>query len=164
MCDDLVIVGFKVFKEKIKKGIKCRTLRRVSERYMRMFPGTTLHLYWKPRTKEMELLHKVQLAHYYFTTFENITEQEAWRDGFGSLEEMHAFLRETYKKEAETQEYMWLTWDPPCAECGTRMILNLDENPEGYEIHQCPECSNVRIYEPASGETSVIVDQVIGLD
>lgn len=155
--DDLVIVGFKVFKEKIQQGLKCRTLRRVSERYMRMFPGTILHLYWKPRTKEMELLHKVQLTHYYFTTFEELSDLDARLDGFNHLFELHAFLRETYKAEAETQEYMWLVWDPPCAECGTRMLLveSPPENEEGYEIHKCPKCTNVRIYEPASGHISV---------
>ena len=106
----MVTVGFTMLKEKILSGEKTQTIRRWSEKYARLWPGVKLHLYWKLRTKECELL---LIRHLKFSmgpiTFSEFTEAMAVADGFNSLEEMQTAFRGMYK-DAETQEYIVLVW------------------------------------------------------
>lgn len=110
---DLVSINFTVFKEKILSGEKCQTIRVDKEYYRRLMPGVTLHLYWKMRTKECELLWKVKMDHYVPITFAEFTEEIAIADGFNSLAEMYAFFLKTYGKKAETQPYLLIKWEKP---------------------------------------------------
>jgi len=148
----MVIIGFKVFKDKIETGLKFRTLRKRKEYYLRLWPGDFLHLYWKPRTPEMELIHKVRMRNYVPTTFAAITEAEARMDGFNSLEEMRDFLRETYKSKAESQDYLWIIWDPPCVKCKTQMKFYRRLTKDGFEIYVCPKCGQELRVQPSTGD------------
>ena len=106
----MVAVGFTKLKEKILNGEKTQTIRRYSEHWARLWPGVKLHLYWKLRTKNCELLLIRHLKHSIGPiTFSEFTESMAVADGFNSLEEMQTAFREMYK-DAETQEYIILVW------------------------------------------------------
>lgn len=106
----MVSVGFTKLKEKILSGEKTQTIRRWSEHWARLWPGVKLHLYWKLRTKDCELLLIRHLKHTIGPiTFSEFTEAMAIADGFNSLEEMQTAFREMYK-DAETQDYIVLVW------------------------------------------------------
>lgn len=107
----MVAVGFTKLKEKILSGEKTQTIRRWSEHYARLWPGAKLHLYWKLRTKECELLFVTHLKHSIGPLkFSEFTEELAVADGFNNLAEMQEAFREMYK-HADDQEYIVLVWE-----------------------------------------------------
>ena len=109
----MVAVGFTVLKERILLGEKTQTIRRASPHWLKVQAGTTLHLFWKLRTPECERLGEGPCTYRSNPIrFQDFDLDLAIRDGFTSLEEMQAWFRSTYKKEAETQEYVVLRWDP----------------------------------------------------
>lgn len=110
----MVIIGFKVFKDKILSGEKRQTIRVAKPYYTRLKPGDPLHLYWKPRTKEMELLHEVPLKRSRLIFWQDFTEELALKDGFSSLVHMQDWFIKTYgEKDAMGQGYMLLEWHDP---------------------------------------------------
>lgn len=109
----MVAVGFTVLKERIQVGEKTQTIRRASPHWLKVQPGMTLHLFWKLRTPECERLGEGDCTYRSDPIqFQDFDHDLAIRDGFDSLEEMQTWFRSTYKKQAETQEYVVLRWRP----------------------------------------------------
>ncbi len=108
----MVAISFSVLKEQILAGEKTQTIRRASPHWMKVQPGTTLHLFWKLRTPTCERLGEGPCTYRSDPIkFQDFDHDLAIRDGFTSLEEMQGWFRSTYKKQAETQEYVVLRWD-----------------------------------------------------
>ncbi len=109
----MVSIGFTVLKEEIVAGIKTQTIRRASPHWLKVQPGTTLHLFWKLRTPECERLGEGNCIYRSEPIrFQEFDHDLSIRDGFTSLDEMQGWFRSTYKDKAETQEYVVIQWEP----------------------------------------------------
>ena len=116
------LIGFTVFKEKVKDGTKRQTIRKLRKCPIRK--GDRLYLYWHTRRKDCEKLgeaictevfeivicsnRKIHLddpfPHY--LTFDD-KDDLAKRDGFGSIKEFFDFFEQHHSLPARFQVIRW---------------------------------------------------------
>jgi len=127
----MVLVGFTLFKEKILDGTKTQTIRKMRSRPF--ITGDTLHLYWKTRTPQCELLKITkakEVFNLYVTFYDDRVkfERKTWKgikeltaievnrialkDGFDSAQEMSDWLYETHgtKDYGSIQLFQVIRW------------------------------------------------------
>ena len=90
--DSMVAISFSVLKEQIKRGEKTQTIRRASPHWLKVQPGTTLHLFWNLRTHGCERLGEGMCSYRSDPIkFQDFDHDLAIQDGFTSLEEMQGW-------------------------------------------------------------------------
>lgn len=110
----MVAINFSVFKDKILNGSKRQTIRLLNKKWCRVFDKTELcytvmlQLYWRQRSKESELLMEIELRSLFPKKLNQITEKEAFDDGFKSLEELWVWFKKTYPKIDFEKEYLMI--------------------------------------------------------
>lgn len=95
------LLGFSVFKDKILNGEKRQTIRKARKIPIKV--GDTLYLYWKPRTKQCELLKVVKCTESLRLKFLEFCDDEdiARNDGFENVAEMKEWFEKHYDLKPE---------------------------------------------------------------
>jgi hypothetical protein len=98
----MVLIGFTRFREKIENGTKRQTIRKPRKRPIQV--GDKLHLYWKPRTKECELLRVEKCVSKDVVKWGDIKHDIgiAQADGFGGISDYYTFFYDTHEPSNET--------------------------------------------------------------
>ena len=127
----MVALSFSVFKEKVKRGEKCQTIRPYTfKRFEMIMRLRVLQLYWKQRTKKRERLgtgHVTKIFRIYFNTFfkevwvedyfgcgfcsmsETESRDLALRDGFDSFEQMFDYFKNVHG-DLDNKVFMVIRW------------------------------------------------------
>lgn len=113
----MVLLGFTVpnARENILSGRKITTIRpKLTEERKASMIKNGLHLYDKPRTKDMKLIAHAEVANIKDIVFKNCTPMELMLisayDGFTSVNEMKNFFFEKYGKSYNEKEFSIIEW------------------------------------------------------
>ena len=77
------LLGFTKLKQKLLDGSKTQTIRKPRKHPIRV--GDKLYIYWKLRTKECEKLGEAIVTKTVRKKLEDITNEDAIKDGFADL-------------------------------------------------------------------------------
>jgi hypothetical protein len=99
------IISFGVFKEKIKSGLKHKTMRnKESKKFQRIYKKFKnskdplyIQIFWKQRTSQSELLGYAKIMNIRLIALGALDEQEYLEDGFGSKREGLEWFAKTHK-------------------------------------------------------------------
>lgn len=102
------LLGFTKLQSKLYDGSKTQTIRRPRKHPIKV--GNKLFIYWKLRTKECHRIGTGVVIRIVRKPFHAFTEEDAILDGFNSLPELRAALKEMYNA-FEMTLFDIITWD-----------------------------------------------------
>jgi len=79
------LLGFTKLKDKLLDGSKTQTIRK--PRKIPLKVGDKIYIYWMLRTKNCEKLGEAKITRIERKRFQDITEEDAVRDGFSTLKD-----------------------------------------------------------------------------
>ena len=113
----MVMIGFTVDHalENIRSGKKTTTIRpKLSDKTKKQLQRCGLHLYDKPRTKNMKLIGRAEVASITDVVFKDCTLGQlailALNDGFNNPGEMRKFFFEKYGEKYAEMEWSVIEW------------------------------------------------------
>jgi len=84
------LLGFTKLLDKLLDGTKTQTIRKPRKHPLKV--GDILHIFWKMRTKQCRKLGEAKIIKIERKCIANMTNQDAFLDGFGSPQELSLAL------------------------------------------------------------------------